>query len=97
LASRSDIELAKQKPEGSYARIDAIKAAKRRVLSDHLRGERKPVDLDAIIEDGKAEEQADFDALIAAIDGCELHSPMKGTVLKSILRKRYPHLAGETA
>ena len=83
-------ELAGQKLEGSWARQDAIMAARRRMKpkAEPNPNARSPEQLIADMEDGL---RADFAALIAAINSVDDYTMR--CVAISALEKRYPQYA----
>lgn len=89
-------QLAAQKLEGSWARQDAIKAARRRMKGDT----GNPVSaemFDRIVNNVREKDQAAFDAILEAIDSADSHGSSSANMMKrvccSLLKKKYPEFA----
>lgn len=86
--------LAAQKVEGSYARQDAILAARRKMRE--RAGESVPHDaglIERVLRDAEKKDRAAFDALISAIDAAPesngTQAKMMKLVAKSALKKSF--------
>ena len=95
MPNMTDAELAAQDVEGSFARQDAIRAARRR-----LGQKSAPVDhgaIDRIVTDCAAKDQSAFDALITNIDTAQDHgsgmAEMMKKVARAALKKSFPQYA----
>lgn len=77
-------QLAAQKCEGSFARQDAIMAARRRV--NRTSEPFDPAAVDRIINDVSAKDQAAFDAILSAIDAADTHGSINAKMMKAVAR-----------